>query len=149
MNKPILNKAMLLVTALVITIGSFAQSSSQFWSAFEKCSEATEFQAHYPQVLPGQTQSLPVMDNGIEIPDITGVLFTGARTFTLEDKGALMSNGATEFFIIQDARFMPNGAHFEVIYYYNFAGNYEHFVRGNFTLTNLNGNWSVTAADFQ
>lgn len=132
-----------LFVALNLFVGysSMAQTASDFWLAFEKCTQVSAFQSHYPTMSAPTGRTHRVMNHGITIPSTDGVTFNSNNTFELLDKSTMLGQNQTHFFIIQDARFNPNSARFELTYYYNFDGSYNQFVAAAVTVNKVNGAW--------
>lgn len=126
---------------LFVGFSSIAQSASDFWLAFEKCTQVSAFQSHYPNMSAPGSRMHRVMNHGITIPSTNGVTFNNSNSFELLDKSTILGQNQTHFFIIQDARFTPNSARFEITYYYNFDGSYNQFVAATVTVNKVNGAW--------
>jgi hypothetical protein len=122
---------------------SFAQTPSDFWNAFEKCTQTSAFQEKYPVVSYPNIHNHKVMNHGVTIPSPSGLTFSQS-SFELLDKSAIMAQNATHFFLIHEVKFTENTANFEIVYYYNFDGSYNQFVAINFALNKVDGLWNVS-----
>lgn len=128
---------------LLIGMNATAQSNTDFWAAFEKCTEISAFQSHYPTITSNQTRTHAVMNHGVSIPGIQGITFSQIAV-ELYDKSTMLGLGKTNFFLFHDVKMEGNQAMFDMVYYYNFNGNYDQFVAATVKLTKTNGVWSIT-----
>jgi hypothetical protein len=120
-----------------------AQTSTDFWECFENITTITEFQNEYPSIAYGATQEHTLMNHGIVVPSNSDFQFQTNITVAVIEKNGVLNQNITEFFIIREAKFEMGKANFELQYYYDFAGNYEHFKTGSITLEKTDGTWAV------
>lgn len=144
------NQSVKLFRSLVMVFGIMlscihakSQTPADFWAAFEACSQVTAFQSHYPSLSANQTRTHAVMNHGITVPTTQGVTFSQIAV-ELYDKSTMLGMEKTHFFLFHDVKIEGNQAMFDVVYYYNFNGNYDQFVAATIKLTKTNGVWAVT-----
>jgi hypothetical protein len=120
-----------------------SQTPSDFWMAFEACSQVQAFQSHYPSLTSGLTRTHAVMNHGVSVPTVQGVSFAQIAV-ELYDKSTMLGLGKTNFFLFHDVKIEGNQAMFDMVYYYNFNGSYDQFVAATIKLTKTNGVWAIT-----
>lgn len=140
--KPLL--FLLFIMGISTLSGLRAQTPSEFWSAFEKCTQSAAFQANYPTLSGTQTRMHALMNHGIEVPSLDGITFNSAVSFEVYDKSTMIGLGKTNFFLIHDMKISGTQATFDVVYYYNFNGSYDQFVAAVVTLEKVDGIWNIT-----
>jgi hypothetical protein len=141
----LLTKAVMVFVIVFSMIGTLkAQTPSEFWSAFEKCTQAAAFQANYPTLSGTQTRVHALMNHGIDVPSLDGITFSSAVSFEVYDKSTMIGLGKTNFFLIHDMKISGTQATFDVVYYYNFNGSYDQFVAAVVSLEKVNGVWTIS-----
>tara|TARA_R110001592_G_C13149702_1_gene748065 strand:+ start:57 stop:509 length:453 start_codon:yes stop_codon:yes gene_type:complete len=145
MNKKTFFKNAIFTMVLSFTMTFSAQTSpSDFWQSFETITAISELQENYPNASPGETIKFVLMKHGIEIPSQENYAFQSKIAVDVLDKSTILDLSISEFFIIHEAKFMENQAYFEVLFYYNFSGNYLYYKTAKVNLSKMNGNWSIT-----
>ena len=115
---------------------------SDFWQCFEKITTISGLEEYYPDTN-GETSTFNLMNHGIQIPSLENHSFQSNIAVNLLDKNSILNQNISEFFIIHEAKYLNNQAYFEVVFYYNFSGNYLHYKSVKINLTKSNGNWSI------
>jgi hypothetical protein len=145
MNKKTFFKNAIFTMVLFFTMTFSAQTStSDFWQSFETITTISELQENYPNTAPGETITFVLMKHGIEIPSQENYAFQLNIAVDVLDKNTILDQSISEFFLIHEAKFMENQAYFEVLFYYNFSGNYLHFKTAKVNLSKTNDSWSIT-----
>jgi hypothetical protein len=145
MNKKRFFKNAIFTIMLFFTTTLSAQTEpSDFWQSFETITTISEFQENYPNTATGETITFVLMNHGIEIPTQENYTFQSNIAVNVLDKNTILDQNISEFFIIHEAKFNANQAYFEVLFYYNFSGNYLNFKTAKVNLINTNGRWSIT-----
>ena len=147
MNKITFLKNAIFTMVLFCTMTFSAQTiTSDFWQSFETITTISELQENYPITAPGETITLVLMNHGIEIPSQENYTFQSNIAVNVLDKNTILDQSISEFFLIHEAKFMENQAYFEVLFYYNFSGNYLNFKTAKVNLSKTNDSWSITNA---
>ena len=136
--------SLLIAFTLLMGAQAISQTPTDFWQAFEKCTQLSAFQSHYPTLSNAQTRLHAVMNHGVAVPAFTGVTLSSNTTFEVYDKSTMMGLNKANFFLFHDVKFDGNTATFDVVYYYNFNGSYDQFVAALITVEKTNGVWAVT-----
>jgi hypothetical protein len=130
---------------LFFTISLSSQTlPSDFWQCFEKITTISELQENYPNKATGETTTYTLMNHGIVIPSLDNHSFESNIAVNLLDKNTILDQSVSEFFIIHEAKYQPNQAYFEVVFYYNFSGNYLYYKTAKINLSKSNLNWTIT-----
>lgn len=137
-------KSFLVLTLFLGTNFISAQTlPSDFWQCFEKITTTSELQENYPSITLGETRTFVLMNHGVEIPSQENYLFESNIEVNVLDKSAVLTQNVSDFFLIHEAKYKLDQAYFEVVYYYNFSGNYLHHKTAKINFTKSNGNWSI------
>jgi hypothetical protein len=145
MNKKTFFKNAIFTMVLFFTMTLSAQTStSDFWQSFETITTISELQENYPNTVTGETITFVLMNHGIVIPNQENYTFQSNIAVNVLDKNTILDQSVSEFFLIHEAKFMENQAYFEVLFYYNFSGNYLHFKTAKVNLSKTNDSWSIT-----
>jgi hypothetical protein len=145
MNKTTFLKSALFTMVLFFTMTLSAQTlPSDFWQSFETITTISQLKENYPNAATGETITFVLMNHGIEIPSQENYTFQSNIAVNVLDKNTILDQSVSEFFLIHEAKFMKNQAYFEVLFYYNFSGNYLHFKTAKVNLSKANDSWSIT-----
>lgn len=139
-----LRVVLLLSFGLLLGLKSYGQNQIDFWQSFEKCTQDSVFQSHYPQLATGATRVHTLMNHGVSIPSMAGVTFAPNTTFEVLDKSAINAQQKTSFFLIHDANVTATDASFNMLYYYDYNGSYDTYVEATVTLSKGTGGWIVS-----
>ena len=151
MKTPTFNifRTLSILAVMLFTLSVNAQTHTDFWSCFEKVTQAQEILTVNPVLIVGTPQTHILMDHGIVIPNQNGHTFSNGTTVIVEDKATVLANNRTEFFIVREAKCSPTEIIFDANYYYNFSGNYDHYKSINMKLNLVNGVWTITNSTIQ
>jgi hypothetical protein len=144
LSKKILKPLFVLILFLSSNLISSQTLPSNFWQCFEKITTTSELQENYPSITLGETRTFVLMNHGVEIPSQENYSFESNIEVNVLDKNAVLTQNVSDFFLIHEAKYKLDQAYFEVVYYYNFSGNYLHHKTAKINFTKINGNWSIT-----
>jgi hypothetical protein len=137
-------RTLLLASGLLIVFSVQAKAqASDYWRIFEQISLLNELQVHYQTISLEEVRNHVVMNHGPEIPSFSSDGLSTNFTVEIVEKPQLLNSGRTEFFLIHESKIQLNSALLDVVYYYDFAGKYEHFVSVSAKLIKENGSWKI------
>ena len=124
------------------SLSSQDQESETVWECFKIIKEVQEFKNHYPTISDGSEPTHIVFNNGFDFPSTNG-----DAGIALLDKGDVFGGSHANFFVFQKAEISDTEAHIELIYYYNFEGDFRHYQSGKFDLVKSEEGWAISNSE--